>query len=77
MALDEPLIVVDGDEGVHRLAEVVDVVVEPCPQALLLESLDPRSAQPLHSGSPTSEASSAMPSQRRERQSPVVALLIA
>jgi hypothetical protein len=41
VALDEPLGVVGLDEAGHRLAEVVDVVVEPSPQALLLEGLDP------------------------------------
>lgn len=40
MALDEPLGVVGGDEGGHRLAQVVDIVVEPGPEALLLKGLD-------------------------------------
>lgn len=41
VALDEPLGVVSGDEAGHGLAEVVDVVVQPGPEALLLEGLDP------------------------------------
>src|ERR1700733_15640745 len=39
-AFDEPLVVVGLDEGGNGLAEVVDIVTEPSPQALLLQGAD-------------------------------------
>ena len=40
-ALEEPLLVVELDEGRDGVADLVDVAVRPCPEALFLEGLDP------------------------------------
>src|SRR4249919_1537371 len=41
LSFDQPLGVLELDEVGDSLAEVVEVVVEPGPEALLLEGLDP------------------------------------
>ena len=60
---DQPLGIGGSDEAGHRLAQLIDAVVQLRPQALLLEGAVSALGAAVVSGSPTKAASSAIPSQ--------------